>query len=467
MVATSVNAGARLDRLPVSGFHWRMLALIGAGLFLDGFEIYLAGGVLGALVKEGWSNLALNAQFMSFTFGGMVVGAWLAGIFGDKLGRRYSYQLNLLVFGLAALAGAFAPSMTWLIAARFVMGLGLGAEIVVGYAMILEFVPPAQRGRWGAGLGLITNSALFISSLVSYYIIPSLGWRWMFGIVGVAALIIWFLRRAMPESPRWLEATGRFEEAERVLLEIEAEVGAKKPLPPPAPAVATVVAKPQSVWALFTRAHIAQTITGSMMLISMNTAIYGFIAWLPTFFIKQGLTINSSLGLTTIMSIGGPVGVIIGIWLSDYIGRKRGVIVFSIVAAALGMLYPFASTPTMVAAVGFSLVTLVYILVAFWAVYVPELFPTPLRLRGNGVCNTIGRVTGMITPFIVVFVFTSVGVIGVVTLLASLLVLAAIVVAILGIETKSRPLDEIGSAVGSESLRFPVASGTSGSKASV
>src|ERR1700744_685687 len=220
----SVNAGARLDRLPATGFHRRILALIGGGMFLDGFEIYLQGGVLAAVTGLGFSAPAQNANFLSAAFAGMVVGAWSAGLFGDWYGRRFSYQINLLIFGLASLAGAAAPSMGWAIVARFIRGLGLGAEIVVGYVTISEFMPPASRGRWGAGLAVCTNSALFISAVVGRAGISTYGWRWMFIMVGLGALIVWYLRKNMPESPRWLEAHGRTEEAERVLGEIEAEV---------------------------------------------------------------------------------------------------------------------------------------------------------------------------------------------------------------------------------------------------
>ena len=214
MALGPVNSGGRLDRLPISAFHYRVLGLVGAGMFLDAFEIYLAGGVLAALVKSGWSDLAHNGWFISTTFAGMVVGAWFAGVFGDRYGRRFSYQLNLLIFGLASLAGAAAPSIEWLIVARFVMGIGLGAEIVVGYVTLSEFVPPLQRGRWGSALSAITNSALFFSAFGGLLIIPSFGWRWMFVITGIGALVVWYLRRALPESPRWLESKGHPEEAE-------------------------------------------------------------------------------------------------------------------------------------------------------------------------------------------------------------------------------------------------------------
>jgi len=162
--AGAVNSGGRLDRLPISPFHYRVLGLVSAGMFLDAFEIYLGGGVLAALVKSGWSDLAHNGWFISTTFAGMMVGAWCAGIFGDRYGRRFSYQLNLLIFGIASLAGAAAPSIEWLIVARFFMGVGLGAEIVVGYVTLSEFIPPLQRDRWGSALSAITNSALFVSA---------------------------------------------------------------------------------------------------------------------------------------------------------------------------------------------------------------------------------------------------------------------------------------------------------------
>jgi putative MFS transporter len=456
MATGVVNAGGRLDRLPVSRFHWRVLGLIGAGMFLDGFEIYLAGGVLAALVKSGWSDLAHNAQFISLTFAGMVVGAWCAGLFGDRYGRRFSYQLNLLIFGLASLAGAVAPSIEWLIVARFFMGVGLGAEIVVGYVTLSEFVPPQQRGRWGSALATITNSALFISSFAGLLIIPSIGWRWMFVITGVGALIVWYLRRALPESPRWLESKGRAAEAERVLTEIEAEITREKgkPLPAALDLPAPVIPR-QSIKGLFQGALLPRVIVGSVILIALNTVIYGFIAWLPTFFVKQGMSVVTSLGFTTLMAFGGPVGALAGMWLGDHVGRKPVLVGFSLVTIALGLIYPFAGSETFLPIVGFALVTSCYIMVAIaWALYVPELFPTELRMRGAGFCNTAGRMMTIVTPMLVPAIFTEFGVMGVVLMLSSLLLLQAIVVALWGIETKQRPLEALrpGSAPTAPSL---------------
>jgi len=169
------GVGQRLDALAAGPFHRRLLGLIGAGMFFDAFDNYLAGGVLGALVHEGVSDIHLNALFISMSFAGLTIGAWLAGVLGDRFGRRFSYQFNLMIFGLASIAAAISPSMSWLIFFRFVMGVGLGAEIVVGYSTLSEFVPATSRGRYASILNLITNSSLFVSSAASYFLIPYAG----------------------------------------------------------------------------------------------------------------------------------------------------------------------------------------------------------------------------------------------------------------------------------------------------
>ena len=116
-------------------------------MFLDSFDNSMMAGILAALVGTGWSTMALNARFISATFVGLTIGAGLAGLAGDRLGRRFAYQFNLLLFGVMSLAASLAPSMDWLIGIRCLMGIGLGAEFVVGYGMMSEFVPPASRGR--------------------------------------------------------------------------------------------------------------------------------------------------------------------------------------------------------------------------------------------------------------------------------------------------------------------------------
>src|SRR5258705_5377362 len=239
----SVNAGARLDRLPISSFHRRILTLISIGMFFDGYDVYVAASVLGATLNSHFSTLAQNAQFVSFTFIGMMIGSFLTGFLGDRFGRRFTYQANLIIFGLASIASAFAPNMSVLILLRCIMGIGLGAELVAGYAAMTDFLPPQAPGRCCGILNAVAVVSLPISALASAVLIPHFGWRIMFVIGGIGALIVWYLRKSMPESPRWLESVGRNEEAEKILQEIESEFANQRPvLPEPAPAPPPIAA---------------------------------------------------------------------------------------------------------------------------------------------------------------------------------------------------------------------------------
>src|SRR5450631_946807 len=237
LMSRTVNAGARLDRLPISSFHKRIFWLVGAGMFFDGYDLYVGSNVLPSLLQSGFSTPPLNADFISKTFIGMTIGALVTGFLGDKYGRRFTYQVNLLIFGLASLAAAAAQDMTQLNWARFVMGLGLGAEIVVGYSTLTEFVPPQSRGRWLSFMAFLVVSGLPVTALLGYLLIPTWGWRPMFVIAGVGALIVWWLRKALPESPRWLESQGRDAEAEAILETIEKQA----PAPLRTPTVAAKV----------------------------------------------------------------------------------------------------------------------------------------------------------------------------------------------------------------------------------
>jgi putative MFS transporter len=449
-VQLAANAGARLDRLPISSFHWRTLALIAGGLFFDAFDTYMAGGVLGSLVKDGTSNVDLNAAFISASTGGMAIGAAASGIIGDRLGRRYAYQTNLAIFGLAALASTFAPSMTWLIVLRFVQGIGLGGEIVIGYAMLSEFVPPAVRGRWSAALALAANGALFVSTLFTYLIIPSFGWRPMFAIAGVGALVVFYLRKSMPESPRWLESVGRQADAERILAEIEREVALKHTLPP----VVETIRPPEvdvRVGTFFKQPVLSRIVVGTVVCIVVGMSLYGFVAWVPTFLVKRGYDIIASLGFSTLMSLGAPLGAILALYLSDRIGRKPAMIGSAFLAIIFAAVYASVHDVMIFTISGFVLFTLIYFLLAVGqATYVAELFDTKYRLRGAGICSTIARIVAIFTPFIVVIAFNYAGLAGVIGLLSAGFAVLIFVVAFFGIETNQRGLEEIAASVAGE-----------------
>ncbi len=438
----SVNAGARLDRLPISSFHRRVLTLIGIGMFFDGYDVYVAATVLGATLNSHFSTFAQNAQFVSVTFIGMMLGSLLTGFLGDRYGRRYTYQANLIIFGVASIAAAFAPTMLVLILLRGVMGIGLGAEMVAGYAAMTEFLPPQARGRWCGILNGLVVISLPISALASALLIPRFGWRLMFVIGGVGALIVWYLRKAMPESPRWLESVGRAEEAESMLQKIEREVALHHALPEPACSAPAVPSR--NFASLFGPGLFSRLFVGATTLIVANTLIYGFVTWLPTFFVQQGLSIASSFKYSFLMTIGAPVGAGIGSIAADSIGRKPAIIGASLVTILAGGIYPFIRDPVLLPIAGFLLVVPIYILVALlFAIYIPELFPTDVRMRAVGFCNTLGRAATIVTPFLVVFLFRAYGVGGVVALMIGLLILQILAVHFFGIEPKLRRLEEM------------------------
>jgi putative MFS transporter len=439
---TSVNAGGRLDRLPIGPFHYRIMTLIGIGMFFDGFDIYIAGTVLGVTLKSGFSTLSENAVFISVTFFGMMLGSFATGFLGDRYGRRFSYQFNLLLFGLASMAAAFAPNMTVLILCRFLMGVGLGAENVVGYSTMTEFVPARSRGKFLGLMAVCVVSGLPVALLVASLVVPAFGWRAMFVLGGVGALVVWYLRKNLPESPRWLEAVGRHDEAEALMLVIETEAARGQPLPP-VTSVPGVQASGQLA-SLFAPPLLSRMIVGSVCLITVNTLLYGFVTWLPVFFIKQGLSIATSFGYALVMALGAPVGSAIGALTADRWGRKPTIIGSSLIAVVLGIIYPMISDPLLLPVIGFALTIPIYVLVALlFGIYIPELFPTEVRLRASGIVNTLGRGATIVTPFLVVTLFEARGVAGVMALMIGLLVLQIVTVWAFGIEPRNRSLEEM------------------------
>ena len=443
-MAHAVNAGARLDRLPISAFHYRIFWLVGAGMFFDGYDLYVAGGVLASLIQTKFSTLPQNLQFISLTFVGMTVGSLITGFVGDKFGRRFTYQINLLIFGLASLAAAFAQDMSQLNACRFVQGLGLGAEIVVGYSTMTEFVPPRTRGRWLSMMAFIVVAGFPATSLLGYLIIPNFGWRPMFVLAGIGSLIVWYLRKNLPESPRWLEAQGRTDEAEALMQAIEQEAAAGKPLPPvivPAPvklATASDLIKPPLL---------QRMVVGSWVLITINTLIFGFVLFLPQFSLRQGLTITNSLAYTVVLSAASLVGCLVGAWSSDGFGRRISIIAASVLTIISGYIYArfnAASDPAIVLAVGFILIVAIYVQTAIlYGVYPPELFPTEIRLRANGICNMFGRGATVVSPFIVGALIASSGLPGVIWLMIALVVIQILVVWAWGVEPRNRGLEDV------------------------
>lgn len=434
----------RLDALPITSVHRDLVARLGAGLFVDGFDVYLAAGVAATLLKSGFASLDQIAALVSFTFIGLAVGGMSAGVLADRFGRRRMLACTLSLVIIGSLGAATSTSMIQLIAWRMLTALGLGGETVLAYATAMEFVPPSVRGRWLAVLGLMANIATPVALGVGFLLLPlPFGWRWMLILAAVAAIIVLFLRRRLPESPRWLASRGEHDAADRIVREIETAAGAKKAafVVPPSheAAIASAGAAQQSV---FHRVHRRNLIVGSAVNIAVMSAVFGFINWLPSFFAKAGYDITASLGFSALMAMGSPIGVLLGLAISDRIERKVGIVIFSLAAVAFGFGYAFASSAVAIATLGFLVVAFVYVVGALgMTAYVPELFPTRIRMSGVGFCTTMGRIAAIGMPFVVVALFTRAGQAAVIGLIASILFVQAMLVAWLGIRTNGRPLE--------------------------
>ena len=439
--------GERLDRLPISKWHHRILWLISGGLFFDCFDIWLAGAVLAALLKSGFSDIGSNSVFLSVTALGLLIGALYGGILGDHFGRKFSYTFNLVIFGLASIAAALSPNMIFLTVCRGIMGVGLGAEVVTGYTALTEFIPARVRGKWEAMATVIANASLAFSAILAVFIVP-ISWRYMFLVVGAGALVMWYIRKALPESPRWFESKGKFEKAEELVASIEKtvekETGAK--LPPVPPSNRTPQTKPVPYWYMFKGKLLKRSIAALMMFAGQSVAQGVFMTWLPVLLMQRGLNLVHSLAYTAIMSVGAPIGGLIGAAIIDRFSRKWLTVISAILTAAAGFCYGTQATIPGLLITGFLFFVCLFIHNAIaYTTFIAEMFPTRIRMRAYSFGNLVGgRLVSLVAPlwaaFILLrlkspaFVFLTVFVV---------FMIEAIVVIFAAPETRNKNLEEL------------------------
>lgn len=439
------DIGQRLDALPLGAFHNRLALIIGAGLLVDGVDVYLTAGVSGALVKEGVASFGQVAQLAMATTFGLGLGGLVSGFLGDRYGRRRTMQWTILLVIIGSIGAAFSPSFEALLGWRLLTSLGLGGETVLAYAMLGEFMPPAWRGRWLARLGFLANLGMPLGLALGYFVLPNAeGWRVMLAIPGIAAIAVFILRRQLTESPRWLQSRGRHAEAASIVAQIEtgaAVAGASVQDGAVDPSAAkTSVPRVR----LFTSANRGKLAAAIAINIAIMSAIFGFVSWLPAFFVQSGLDIANSTLFAGVMSLGAPIGTLIGMLITDRIERKWGVVVTSLLAIGLGVAYASADGAAGIMISGLAMVITLYVFGTLGLIgYVPELFATGVRMRAIGLCATIGRAFIFVLPLAVVVLFERFGQAGVVALVSTILAIQASVVAIVGVRTRGRALEAV------------------------
>lgn len=448
------NAGARLDRLPVSKFHWKIYGIVAIGLLVN-WSNAIGGLMLAQLANIGWTNNSISATFTAINTAGMFLGALLGGIIADKIGRRKSYLLFVALHVLSMVIGAFSPNMTFLIVLRFFMGFALGALITTLFAAYTEYVPSHSRGTWSSRASFIGNWSYPVCSVIAMAIAPilspNMSWRVQLLIPAVlAALVFLLVLKTFPESPRWLETKGKYQEANQILDKIEKDVekSTGKTLPEITDTDVSNKAEanvdiPYS--ALFHGELLKRVILGSAVLIAMNVVQYTLINWLPTIFLAKGINLSDSVFLNTMNMFGAPIGIFITTFIIDKIPRKVMGSGLLIIIAILGYFYSLQTSMMMISVVGFVLIILVYMYVCFAsAVYVPEIWPTAAKVRGSGLANAVGRVSGIIAPYGVAYCLNNVGVTGVFIMLGATSIIVAVVIMFYGIESRNQSVEEIG-----------------------
>ena len=440
------SIAARVERLPLVRFHYRFIALISLGAFFDFFDIFMMAYIGAALQTSGFLGLEQFSVLIAAGFLGMFAGTVVFGIGSDRFGRRTSFVLMLLVYSAFTLAGAFSPDATWLIVTRALAGVGIGAELVVIDTYVTEIVPGAYRGRFVAITQLVGFCAIPVAALLSRVLLPTHegldGWRWILVIGALGGVFAWWIRRGVPESPRWLESVGRTDEAERVMAEIERQVEADHGGPLPAPGALRVErAERVPVRELFGPAYRSRTIMLLVFHLLQTVGIYGFANWAPTFLLRQGESLGSSLEYSFLIALVSPVGPLLGVLTAERFERKRSIVVLSTLMAVTGLAFPFARSAVAIVAIGALFTIFSYWFSSAFHAYQAELFPTRARATGVGFTYSMSRLSAVFSTLIIGALLVR-GVFAVFVFMAAAMLGVALVVGVFGPRTNARALED-------------------------
>lgn len=422
--AAAATPAQRLDALPVTRRHVRLLVGSGVGWTFDAMDVGLISFVIAQLAVVWGTDASVLGWVASAGFVGMAVGAALGGLLADRIGRRQVFALTLLVYGLATGASALAGGVAVLMVLRFVVGLGLGAELPVASTLVSEFAPPRVRGRAVVVLESFWAVGWILAALVGYLVVPSGddGWRWALALGALPALYAVVVRRGLPESVRFLTARGRHAEAEAVVASFEASPpvrgralqvpdGSTSGVPDVAPAASSHVAPaPDAARAPTRRARVAElwapalrrrTAALWVVWFTVNFSYYGAFIWLPSLLAADGHSLVRSFEYTLIITLGQLPGYAAAAVLVETWGRRRTLAAFLAGSALAAGLFAAASGDVQI--IGAGLLLSFFNLGAWGALYAvtPELYPTRVRTTGAGWAAGVGRTASVLAPLAV------------------------------------------------------------------
>jgi len=415
---TAPTRTERLDELPFTRKHGRLLVGSGLGWALDALDVGLLSFVIAQLAVVWSSDKGALAFVASAGFAGMAIGAAVGGSLSDRLGRKTVFALTLLVYGLATGVSALSWSVGALLVLRFVVGLGLGAELPVASTLVSEFSPRRIRGRVVVLLEAFWALGSIAAALVGYLVIPTSddGWRWALLIGALPALYAVFVRLRMPESVRFLESRGRHDEAERTVRAFEEAAGIAQPAAAPLAAADTRPADPSRADARAadaTRASAAallrdglrrRTVAIWVVWFMTNFSYYGAFVWLPTLLVEAGFPLVKSFEYTLLITLAQLPGYAASAWLIERWGRRGTLAVFLLGSAVAATAFGFGAVSGSATQIVVSGMFLSFFNLGAWgALYAvtPELYPTRLRGTGAGWAAGVGRIASIAAPLTV------------------------------------------------------------------
>jgi putative MFS transporter len=447
---------ARLDRLPATWTIWKFVVLLSFGFFFELYDLLYSGYVAPGLIKSGiLTPVSVGpfgakgvAGFIAVLFLGLFVGTICCGFLADRFGRRAIFTYSLLVYTGANLIVAFQTTATGLNFWRFVSGLGIGLELVTIGTYISELVPKQIRGRAFACEQALGFMAVPVVAFLSYLLVPGRplgfdGWRWVVLIGAHGAIFVWFIRRALPESPRWLAQNGRLGEADRVMSNLESiiarEYGGRLPTPS-APELVTSGRKFRDMWV---KPYGMRAAVMIIFNIFQTVGFYGFANWVPTLLIKQGIIVTSSLLYSSIIALAAPIGPIIGLFIGDRFERKAVIVATAAAIVVCGLVFSQSSGKVLLITMGVGLTLASNIMSYSFHAYQTELFPTSIRARAVGFVYSWSRLSAIFTSFLIAVLLKQFGTTGVFVSIAAAMLIVMAVIGFMGPRTRGLALEEI------------------------
>jgi MFS transporter, putative metabolite:H+ symporter len=406
----------------------------------------------GLLTGVSVSIFAGPALFVAATFTGLFIGTFVFGYAADKYGRRTVFTYSMLWYSAATLVMAFQHTGIGVSLWRMIAGIGIGIELVTIDVYISELVPKSMRGRAFAFNQTVLFSIVPVVAFVAYMLVPTSplgidGWRWVVLLGSTGALAVWVIRRAIPESPRWLINQGRLDEADAVTASIEAKVIADlggKPLPVPGAHAVEKIQPIGQMAEIFSPRYRGRTFMLMIFQFFQTFGFYGFAAWVPTLIAQQtGINVSASLLYSFIIAIANPFGPLLAMTFADKFERKWQLVASACCIGVFGMLFSYQTTMPLLILFGIMITLSNNILSYSFHGYQSELFPARIRARAVGVTSSLIRLSAVFASFIIGFFLQTAGTKGVFGLIAVAMIIVVVAIAGWGPRTLNRELEEI------------------------